>query len=240
MSALLLHHHLGLGDHFICNGLVNHLAERHEVIYLPAKRKNYDTIRCLYSEEPVVRVFAVDDEFKDVAAFQQMANCPILRVGFEHCDPRCFDMSFYRQLGIDFAVRYSKFRLPRRIPREDDAYAALAVPGGYCIVHNEGSRGPYHLKIATDLPVVFITAERARKNELYRNLLNYRKLIQHAEEIHCINSSVIHLVDSLQPRARLFFHAVRKMDFSTRERWSVVEYSLPLVHDVLARARRIF
>ena len=54
-----------------------------------------------------------------------------------------------------------------------------------------------------------------------------------------INSSVIHLVDSLRPKARLFFHAVRKMNFSVRERWTTVEYSLPVVRDVLARARRV-
>ena len=94
MNTLLLHHHLGLGDHFICNGLVNHLAEQHDRLYLPSKRKNLGTVTSLYSEEPRVHVFPVDDEFADVAAFQRRMACPILKVGFEHCDRGRFDESF--------------------------------------------------------------------------------------------------------------------------------------------------
>ena len=141
--------------------------------------------------------------------------------------------------GIGFEVRYSKFRLPAHLPHEDEVYRALATSREYCLVHNEGSRGTYRLRLETDLPVVYITQQRAQTNELYGNVLNYRKLIQRATEIHCINSSVIHLVDSVCPEGHLFFHAVRKRDFAVRERWTVVEYGLPLMHDLLARARRV-
>ena len=46
-------------------------------------------------------------------------------------------------------------------------------------------------------------------------------------------------MDSIRPEGKLFFHAVRKRDFTVRERWTVVEYGLPLMHDLLARARRV-
>lgn len=239
MNDLLVHHHLGLGDHFVCNGLVNHLAEQYDTIYVPSKRQYYETVRCLYSDEPKIRVFIVDDEFRDVEHLRRAVNCPILRVGFERCDRRRFDVSFYDQLRISFELRYAKFRLPRQLPQEDDVYAALAPNGDYCLVHNEGSRGTYTLKVNTDLPVVYITKERVRQGEPFRNLLNYRKLIENAAEIHCINSSVIHLVDSLDPRASLFFHPVPKVNFSIRERWTTVQYRVPWVRNVLARAHRL-
>ena len=92
-------------------------------------------------------MFAVDDEFKDVAGFQRRMACPILRVGFEHCDRKRFDESFYEQVGIGFDVRYSKFRLPPHLPHEDDVYQALATSRDYCLVHNEGSRGPHHARL---------------------------------------------------------------------------------------------
>ena len=28
MNKILVHHHLGLGDHIICNGLINYLSEQ--------------------------------------------------------------------------------------------------------------------------------------------------------------------------------------------------------------------
>ena len=33
-NKLILHHHLGLGDHLTCNGLVNYLSEIFNEIYL--------------------------------------------------------------------------------------------------------------------------------------------------------------------------------------------------------------
>ena len=38
-NKLILHHHLGLGDHLTCNGLVNYLSEIFNEIYLPVFEK---------------------------------------------------------------------------------------------------------------------------------------------------------------------------------------------------------
>ena len=51
--------------------------------------------------------------------------------------------------------------------------------------------------------------------ELYRNVLNYRRLIACAREIHCINSSVIHLVADVEARdryRRLLAYVYRDLD----------------------------
>jgi hypothetical protein len=237
MGPLLVHHHLGLGDHFVCNGLVNHLAERHDRIYLPCKRQHVTTVRCLYADEPRVDVFPVDDESTDVEAFARATGCPVLRVGFEHCDPELFDRSFYRQLDVPFEYRYTKFRLPRVVPHEDEISERFAPPGGYCLVHRESSGGIYTLTIRTPLPLVFVE----RRTDPFQNLLGYRSLIRRATEIHCINSSVLHLVDGIDPDARLVYHDVRTRNFSIRQRWAIVEYATtPLARScrgAVARAR---
>jgi hypothetical protein len=239
MNRRVIHHHLGLGDHFVCNGLVNYVLDDCDLVYIPAKRRNYNTVRCLYSDEDRVQVFIVDDEARDVDAFGVMANCEIVRVGFEHCDRDCFDVSFYRQLKIPFESRYIRFRLPQTIPDETKVYDLFAKHEDYCLVHRECSGGIYHLKIDTELPLVYIE----KGTDPYNNLLNYRRLIQQAREIHCINSSVFHLVDSISPQAKLFYHDVRKRNFSIRRCWKIVEYaSNPVsraVRGALARARHI-
>jgi len=232
-TKLIVHHHLGIGDHFICNGLVNHLAEQHELVYLACKRRYEPTVACLYSEQPRVEVFGVDDEDTDVAAFAARVGVPVVRVGFERCVPERFDRSFYEQLAIPFEYRYSKFRLPAHVPGEDDLFDLLAPTGAYAVIHQEKSYGPYRLRIATTLPRVEI------RNGRFENLLRYRKLLQRAAEIHCINSSVIHLASGISTQARCFYHDVRRLDFQLAPGWTTVSYRARRLRGAVARARRI-
>lgn len=221
MKTLVVWHHPGLGDHLICNGLVNALADEHEVVYVPCKRHHLDTVRCLYSEQPRVQPFPVDAWPQDVERFSREKGCQILRVGHEHTDRDRFDVSFYRQLNMPFELRYSRFALPLVIPHEEELYDRLApAAGGYCLVHREGTGGIYELTIASMLPVVYVDP----RTNPFNNLLAYRKLIRDAAEIHCINSSVIHLVDGIPTKAALFYHAVRQTDFTLRPSWTVIGY----------------
>jgi hypothetical protein len=233
MTTIVVHHHLGIGDHFICNGLVNHLADQHELVHLACKRQYMPTVACLYSDQPRVDVFPVDDEHADVAAFAARVGAPLLRVGFEHCDPSRFDRSFYDQLAIPFEYRFTKFRLPARIPGEDELFALLAPEGPYAVVHREKSYGPYRLRLGTTLPVLEIRGGR------FDNLLTYRKLLERAAEIHCINSSVIHLASGIETRARRFYHDVRPLDFELAPGWTTVSYGAWRLRGALARARRL-
>jgi hypothetical protein len=231
MRAVVVHHHLGLGDHLICNGLVYALLEREEFVYLAAKRRYLDAVRCLYADEPRVEVFPVDQEPEDVDQFARERQCRVVRIGFEACDRDAFDQAFYRQMDVPFEDRYRRFRLPRTIPGEDVLFDRLAPSGDYCLTHREGTVGLFTLRINSTLPRIDIRAGL----DPNRNLLAYRKLILRAREIHCINSSVLHLVDSIDPPAALYYHAVRRTDFELRPRWTVVRYS---THPVLSTWRR--
>ena len=55
-DEIILHHHLGLGDHITCNGLVNYLSEEFKTIYLPVKEKNFKTINYLYQDNPKIKL----------------------------------------------------------------------------------------------------------------------------------------------------------------------------------------
>src|SRR5579871_3505406 len=200
---LVVWHHPGLGDHLICNGLVNYLADQHDRIFLPCKPQYLDTVRCLYAEQPKVEPFAVARWPDDVEDAARKHGCDILRVGHERTNPNRFDASFYRQLNIPFEVRYTRFALPQRIPHEEELFECLAPGGDYCLVHAECSSGVYTLDIPGALPRVRIE----RSTDPFGNLLAYRMLMTKAAEIHCINSSAIHLVDGVPTRARLFYHA---------------------------------
>jgi hypothetical protein len=219
MKKLILHHHLGLGDHFVCNGLVNYISDIHETIYLACKKSNFNTIKCLYSENKKVKVFSISNENTEVAQFSNFMNLPILRVGFEYCNRNEWNTSFYSQLSIDFSVRYNRFYLPKTIPYEDQVFELFAKDE-YCLVHRETSEGSYDIQIDTKLPMV----EISKNTDPYKNLISYRKLIKNAKEIHCVNSSVFHLVDSLDLKSKLVYHDVRSRDFKIENKWKIIKY----------------
>jgi hypothetical protein len=231
MRPVVVHHHLGLGDHLICNALVQTILDREEFVYLAARRRYLPTVRCLYSEEPRVEVFPVDREPEDVDAFARRMELPIIRIGFEHCDKKRFDESFYEQMGVPFDDRYRRSRLPSRIPDEDRVFERFAPSGEYVLMHRENSLGLFNLRIPSALPRVDIRAGMDPSN----NLLACRRLIMQAREIHCVNSSVLHLVDSLDPPGARFYHAVRRTDFKLRPSWTLVPYA---TNPVLAVIRR--
>jgi hypothetical protein len=239
VSAIVLYHHLGLGDHFVCNGLVNDVAERHDHVYLPCKNIHEDTVACLYSEQPKVTVFPVDNarQHAEVAAFAAERRLTVVKVGFEHCVAEAFDLSFYAQLRIPFEYRYTKFRLPSRIADENELFDALAPDVPYAVVHREASFGLYRLRLDTPLPLVEIRRTAGRP---FANLLNYRRLLQRAAEIHCINSSVIHLASSIETSGRLFYHDVRRKNFQLAPGWTTVRYRVPELREQVARVRRYF
>lgn len=203
MTELILYHHLGLGDHFICNGLVNKVSEQVDELYLICKEKNFDTVSCLYKDNYKVNVIKIKEEPQDITLFSSVNNLPILTVGFTDFKNPSFDRSFYVGMGLDFSLRYSNFKLPKEIENSKNIYDQVVDNVPYCLVHNVCSDGEFNLNIKTDLNMVYI------KPGLTKNLLDYVKVIENASEIHCVDSSVFHLIDSMEVNAKLYFHDIR-------------------------------
>lgn len=218
--AIIIHHHLGLGDHFVCNGLVNYICKiSEEPIHLICKKNNIDTVKYLYSENNKITVIPIDslDEISEVNNYASRTNNKVLRIGFEHCDPKSWDTSFYRQVDIDFIERYRFFKLPKQKPKN-----LVKVPDlSYILVHNESSEQKYELSIDTNLEVFYMN-----KEEGY-HLLSYIDIITNAEEIHCVDSSIFHLIDSIPNITnKLYFHNIRKLPihFNKSIKWETISY----------------
>ena len=59
-----IHHHLGLGDHIICNGIVRYVAKNYdfENISLVVKKSNVNNVRRMFSDLAQVSFFVVDED----------------------------------------------------------------------------------------------------------------------------------------------------------------------------------
>lgn len=224
MRDVLVHHHLGLGDHLICNGMVRYLYEQiaPDHLYLPVKRRNLGTVSRMYADQPAIVALPVETD-ADVDALPQLAQCrEKIRVGFEKTDPARFDVSFYESLGIPFSVRWSHFKIPRDAGRERrlEQMVGTASMDKFIFVHNRPSDGAFSLHIGSGLPKV--TLPPIPPTDC---LLDWCSIIEAAEEVHCVDSSVVHLAQSLGVKAG-FFHNIRIIGrpFTLREDWSEIDY----------------
>lgn len=218
---MIIHHHLGLGDHFVCNGLVNYIAKiSSEPIDLICKKQNLAAIEYLYSENKQIIIIPIEgiNEILEVNTYAIKTGKKLLRVGFNHCDPKNWDRSFYDQLNIDFIERYRFFQLPKNKPIN-----LIKVPNiPYVLIHNESSEQRYNISINNNgLKKIYLDKQAGF------HILSYIDIIMNAEEIHCIDSSFFHLIDSLtNVTNQLYFHDIRRIpvSFNKSIKWNTISY----------------
>ncbi len=245
MKKIIIHHNTGLGDHLLCNGLVNYISTEKKV-YLISNKKNYSSIRYLYSENKNVRVVPIfrNNKFehyllKFVTLFNKeleqssekllskiysiILRKEILYIGFDDVIYPEWDRSFYKILNLDFSVRYDFFNLPKKMPKKPKN-----VPNDFIFIQDVSSQGKYELKINSSKEKIFLGSLKTKN--FFENLF----FIYAAKEIHCIDSSLVHLVESITPNKhqKIFFHDVERYNqasipdarFKMRHNWTIVKY----------------
>jgi len=208
-QTIVVHHHTGLGDHFICNGLIHSLRE-HYSIDLICKRHYNKTVKHLYEDFEDVNVVPVDNEMEDTLKHIQETNRPLMRIGFENCDYDNFEESFYLTSGVDPDAEYNKFILPERLDNSWKWYYCLKEKLGedYIFVHDASTYGTFDLKIDSKLP------RHTAVKEDTDDVLDYVDAICFAKEVHVINSGLNNLVFQLfykdKIKGKVFYHNARK------------------------------
>ena len=116
-----------------------------------------------------------------------------------------FNLSFYEQFNLPYNYSFNKFKITRDEEKEESLLKHLKntyeVKGPYQVVHNQSSYGKVDLQSNKNLPKIYIETE----TDLYKNIFLYLKVIENAEEIHCLDSSFLHLVERVNTNAIFFF-----------------------------------
>ena len=234
LNPIIVYHHLGLGDHFICNGLVNDIAERIPV-YLICKDTYFPTISCLYGDNFAVKPIAItnssyESEVEQVKVLEREMRLPLYTIGFANIDHTRFDQNFYEFANIPFEYRYTKFKLPKFTVGAINLFTKLYQGQEYILAHTQSSEGSYDINIESDLPIIYVNPNETN------NMMNWCDLIKYATEIHCIPSSFYCLVDSMANniKAKLFYHSMRRGTLLqpnnqyNNNRWNIIEYATKL------------
>ena len=232
-NNLILYTHLGLGDQIICNGLTNYISKSVGTVHLPVFKRNFDNINFLYSENSNVNLFLVDDnnEKDSIKEYAKKNKLQILNIGFNKIKKQSFNTAFYNQLGLDYQISFDYFYTPKDTVKQKlleehlFEYYKIDKSKRYNLIHSTSSRATHPLRRTKIDNEIFVEKE----SDLFKNIFLYESLILNANEIHCMNSSFIHIVERVETKATLFYHEIREpSSLKLFKNWNVVNYEQPL------------
>lgn len=218
MKELHVKTHCGLGDLFICEALLRIVSMSYDRVYFNTKPENLETARLLFAGRcaNLIAVPTVTDYKLNVPD-----QCPdVLPLGLfsrEYCQfgdlypngaqtfhRHAWDREFYRHAGIPFTQRWQSTWIDGMdIPDPID-------PGSPVLVHEIPGCEIHHKTLRRDRAQFILPVAG-------RTILSWIPAMEQAEEIHCVDSSVINLVESMvglgmikANKTELFFHNTRK------------------------------
>ena len=237
-KIIYIHHHLGLGDHIVCFGLVKKLIQEYSDveydIVLAVKNHNYDTVKHLYEDTNIKLDKILDDSEAEWAytppyipqkrdyqpkllpEFYKPRNIPgrdlkCLRIGFTEryvqSNPEDWEKSFYEQCKIDYKERWNSFYFKSNKDREDKLIQQLNLPEKFAFVNRATSAQKHDIEIDTTLPIIELEV-------LTPSILDWAVILQKANEIHTVDSSIFHLIKQLKLNKRKVFYDIKTQDDS--------------------------
>ena len=249
MKQLYVLHHLGMGDHLHCNGMIRHLLEENsneiQNLSLFCWKRNYKNVEYMYRDEDRIIIIPLVDDQDEIKQVNEYINCPYAsdfikyeyhRIGYDkfreiksqYPNLTC-DQCFYKQLDIPYEYRFSKFYYERDLEEEERVFKKL-VPEGkeYVFVHDNP-----HRDYIIDLDKIDSKYEIV-KNDETESIFHFAKILENASEIHCIESSFRCFIEGLNTsQAKHYFHPVNtefsrfdknNLGTGTSKEWTFVEY----------------
>lgn len=218
LKNLVIYHHLGLGDHFICNGLVREWAAKSDSVSLFCKEHNAETVGQMY-QDLRIKLLVGDDAFAENYLLA-LKNAEILKIGFHQLnDQQPFDQQFYSLAGVPFEKRWSSFKANRNKNKEQKLIYQLKLPPKFALLHEDQSRGYKIDRNKINLPIV-----RLEKKDGF-TMIDWLAVAELADEVHVIDSSFLSLVDQSSVKTKLHFHkyARNALDWltpTTKKHWT--------------------
>lgn len=209
MSSILLYHHLGLGDHIMCHGIVREYCKKYDKVSIFSKSHNYTSVSFMYRDLKNLTIIQGDDIFaENFILLNASMYDEVKRIGFQNLDRSTgapLEWQFYQLAGVPFEKKWSSFFVERDFEKEHALYDLVAPKKDYAFVHEDRERH-YIInrdKIGGDCEI--ITPDK----EVTENIFDYCTIIEKAEEVHVIDSSFMFLIDCLgyeNPNQKLFIH----------------------------------
>ena len=213
-NPLLLWYREGLGDHFVAAGLVHHKSQIHSHVYVICSNpRSLNSIKWLFSR--LRNVSVIESQSPTLSRMRDLAQelgaelqTAMQDYVFTTSSP--WFVACYEQHGLDYQQRYQGWPAPLHGPRSWEVFQHLRPkPGAYRVVHNHCGEAGGDLELtlpaAHGMPTIYVTPG------VSLNLFDWSLVLTHASEIHVLDSSVYHLVASMDPylRGQVTFHHIK-------------------------------
>lgn len=209
-SAIVIGH-MGLGDHIGLNGAVRYIAMQHDETVVVCHRRNAKNVAAMFADNPTIKLMEVDlgyivqpsstcagesvivDDLHFTSVYRSGYYTFPLQHNFEDL-PSCF----YRDMGFDPEIRHTYFHVPTTSNAEALYQRIKDQP--YIFVQQKSSSHTTQLvtwdidSILTIDPNLNVYPEGHEWYELAQafvdqDFLDYTLVIQHAKEIHTVDSA---------------------------------------------------
>jgi len=209
MGAFKVLYHLGLGDAIVCQPIISKLSKEHGIVRIPCWQHNLKSVTDIFSECPNVDIYPFKSEYEMI----HWGTDADLKLGYYSGKDRPqgdFISWFYAQSDMDLRERNSHCLIRRR-------FVSTTISRSN-FIHDDKKRG-FCIKPEYN-PL--------KKEALQTNsILDYCKEILEAKEVHCIDSSFLHLSDCLNPNGKLHYHKYARPGSeeytSLRNNWNVIK-----------------
>lgn len=192
-----IYHHLGLGDHIICNGIVRHYKEIHKTVTVFCKSHYFTNVKYMYRDDNDIIILPIGED-SDVINYVNENNLhsDLIVVGFDKLNfdnSKTFDEGFYNTINLPFMFRFSKFKFERNIEKELEVYNLLNPNNEpYIYIHDDKERGfeINRSKINNNLKII--------ENDKRFLMFDMLKIIENATEVHSMQTGMKDLINSFK------------------------------------------
>jgi hypothetical protein len=232
MNKILVYTHLGLGDIIECNGMIRYYSEKYDIVEIFSKKTYYEMCKFMYRDNKNIIINPINDdsEAREASDFISKYDGDVLIAGhreyfsnLEFFRKNDFGPaeSFYHIAKVPWEFRNSKFYVERNKEEEGRVFNKLNPIGErYVFIHDDVARG-FEIKIKTDKNII--------RNDSSENIFNMMEVIERADEVHCMSSSVLCMIDCFSNVVELdnlyLHHNVRKVKLgrnSLAAKWNIV------------------
>lgn len=214
MSSILLYHHLGLGDHIMCHGIVREYCKKYEKVAIFCLPHNLPTVSFMFRDLANLTILKADSSYpkkftdQKISQFEKLNYDEIKIIGYQNLNKdgnTPLEMQFYQLAGIPFNKKWDSFYVERDSEKERALFDRVVPRGDYAFVHEDAPRNFVINKEFICKDCAVIIADQSHTD----NIIDYCTVIEKAKEIHVIDSCFMFLIDFLpynNPDQKLFVH----------------------------------
>lgn len=192
--------HVGLGDQILCNGLIRNIAQNNKTLFLPVKKHNLLNIKDMLKDlDNITYIKILDDE--DMIKYYNLTKNIIdktISIGIFGdkflANNKSFDESFYQQACVDYNKRWDDFKYINNDYKQSVLLNDIKEQK-YIFAHDDQSRNLIIKKNYLNNSIFLYRPKHNLGNLNQYTIFDYIKILEKAEEIHCMDSSFACMID---------------------------------------------